>query len=428
MDVKLSMQLHDAQELKKYNVCLNDFRKITTSSLNVVALGLLNKVFNWRVVDCDLAIGLCTLLSKAEVFKLLWKVIDNTWQNYDKCSERKSSLIPEMVKNRKITPDIILQYCSTFGLDPDHMINRYITTLLLLQEDEDSEGVISSANHVFERKMKPLILEQRQKGQGHCSNKDILKVAKTMMKYIQCIQSPEWAAATAHKIAQELPAGYEKTKALEFCLALGDAWLKDPDLEEAARAPSLPLSPDQRTTLYRTFVLLLKCPILLNLDLIGIANRFSQFNLPAFALGTLLLIPCAGKKTQQVQGFLSICNPVAVLEQVDELMNTGELAGIPSQIRQTVLTFVTQNRQHQKLIKTKHFNHLKQFIVTSGQPNQVKDLVDCLISQNCQDDADSLTHEYLKHRERQQGKRLRNGSISHNCLKEFLQMENEVSE
>lgn len=36
------------------------------------------------MVDCDLAIGLCTLLSKAEIFKILWKVIDNTWQNYDK--------------------------------------------------------------------------------------------------------------------------------------------------------------------------------------------------------------------------------------------------------------------------------------------------------------------------------------------------------
>lgn len=42
------------------------------------------KVFNWRVLDCDLAIGLCTLLSKTEVFQLLWKVVDNTWQNYDK--------------------------------------------------------------------------------------------------------------------------------------------------------------------------------------------------------------------------------------------------------------------------------------------------------------------------------------------------------
>uniref|UniRef100_A0A671UHX6 Kinetochore associated 1 n=1 Tax=Sparus aurata TaxID=8175 RepID=A0A671UHX6_SPAAU len=125
-----------------------------------------------------------------------------------------------------------------------------------------------------------------------------------------------------------------------------------------------------------------RCPFLLNLDLIGIANRFAQFNLPAFALGTLLLIPCAIKKAQQIQGFLSVCNPVAVLEQVDDLMSTGELAGIPSQVRETVLTFISENGQHQKLLKTKHFQHLKQLIVSNGQPNQVKDLVDYLISQN----------------------------------------------
>ncbi|XP_059192757.1 kinetochore-associated protein 1 isoform X1 [Centropristis striata] len=936
MDLKLSVQLHDTNELKKFNLCLNNLQKTTTASLHAVAVALLNKVFNWRVVDCDLAIGLCTLLSKEEVFKILWKVIDNTWQNYDKIlavariganlcclyneaeeqekflsvitdaewgiklgkleisiqpvfrqrPEMKSSLIPDLVKNRRITPDIILQYCSTFGLDRDRVINQYITTLLLLQEDEEGAGdpgtgqeqmqplchadalervlqiipmlhsnselieslcaamfklnpynyerievvlkiiqaadenvttfsvnqsmgllqhlksykrvsppsdmentyllengllpnflsnsrlpfhllmqskhywrivcpelseetfptlllisklmkmsldklYMSAANHVFEKKMKPLLLEKRKKGEGHGYNKETFKVAKTMMKYIQCIQSPEWAAATAHKITQELPPGYEKTQSLRFCLALGEAWLKDPNLEEAARArgetflsklklqfqrsatentlitsqlnspehlkltglparlivalyehssveqryrdsgsqtypdihavvkeiasinnvdlfkirnmmlekwicktgpavtkdigihecasdieedpdlmrvvymlqccpmddavrllnpilsaetwplsasglrltfchrtrallclvrltdlatleaqlqiprteihhylkcyifvsqlealnipytvqsflsspkeglvkglwknhshesqavrlvadlcleyqvydpqlwnsllqkllsfnlinhlqkvleaavavpalweissfsrtwrsvilasfvsASVPLSPDQQATLYRTFVLLLKCPFLLNQDLIGIANRFAQFSLPAFALGTLLLIPCANKKAQQIQGFLSVCNPVAVLEQVEELMNTGELAGVPSQIRETVLTFISQNGQHQKLLKTKHFKHLKQLIVSSGQPNQVKDLVDYLISQNCQDDADSLAHEYMKHREHQRGKSPTNSSSSPSCLKEFLKMQNGVS-
>ncbi|KAM3610515.1 uncharacterized protein V6R79_005093 [Siganus canaliculatus] len=935
MDLKLSLKLYDTQELKNYNKWLDDLRKTTTSTLNAVAVALLNKVFNWRVVDCDFAIGLCTLLSKAEVFKTLWKVIDNTWQNYDKIlavakiganlcclyneaaeqekflsvitdaewgirlskleisiqsvfrqrPEMKSSLIPDLVKNKKITPDIILQYCSTFGLDRDSVINQYITTLLLLQEDEEGTSVpgsgqdelqplchadvlervlqvipmlhctseltdslcaamlklspynyerievvlkiiqaadenvtsfsisqavallqhlkpykrvspasdventyhlensllpnplsssrlpfhllmqtkhywkiispelseetfptlllisklmkvsldklhMSAANHVFEKKLKPLLLEQRNKGQGHGYNKETFKVAKTMMKYIHCIQSPEWAAATAHKITQELPSGYEKTQSLRFCLALGDAWLKDPNLEEAARArgetflsklklqfqrsatentlitsqlnspehlkltglparlivalyehgtveqhfrdtgaqtypdihavvkeiatinnvdllkirnmmlekwicktgpavtkdvgnyecisnieedpdlmravymlqscsmddavrlltpvlsaetwplstsgprltfchrtrallclvrladaptleahlqiprsklqyylkcyifvsqlealnipytvqsflsspkeglvkglwknhshepqavrlvadlcleyqvydlqlwnsllqkllgfnlishlqkvletvvavpalweistfsrtwrsmilapfvaASVPLSPDQQATFYRTFVLLLKCPFLLSLDLIGIANRFAQFNLPAFALGTLLLIPCVTKKAQQVQGFLSVCNPVTVLEQVDEFMNTGELAGIPSQIRETVLTFVSENGQHQKLLKTKHFTHLKQLVVSSGQPNHMKDLVDYLISQNCQDDADSLTCEYMKHRGHQKGKALANGSASPSCLKEFLNTQNGV--
>ena len=40
---------------------------------------------------------------------------------------------------------------------------------------------------------------------------------------------------------------------------------------------------------------------LLNLDLTGIANRFAQFSQPAFALGTLSLIPRANKKLHQVQ-------------------------------------------------------------------------------------------------------------------------------
>lgn len=934
MDVKLCVQLYNTQELKKYNICLNGLRKTTMSSVNAVAVALLNKVFNWRVIDCDLAIGLCTLLSKAEVLKILWKVIDNTWQNYDKIlalakigadlcclyneSEEqekflsvitdaewgirlgkleismqpvfrqepgvKKSLIPILVKNRKITADLILQYCSTYGLDHDCVINQYITTLLLLQEDEGDEDeavylgtgqeetqplshadalervlqiipmlnstseltnslcaamfklspynyerievvlkimqaadenvtvfsisqamgllqhlksykrvsapsdvenayllennllpnqlsnsrlpfhllmqtkhywriispelseetfptlllisklmkvcldklYMSAANHVFEKKMKPLVLEQRKKGQGHGYNNETFKVAKTMMKYIHCIQNPEWAAATAHKITQELSPGYEKTQALRFCLALGDAWLKDPNLEEAARArgetflsklklqfqrsatentllanqlnsqvhlkltglpaklivalyehssveqrfresggqtypdihavvkeiaainnvdllkirnmllekwicktgpavakeighpesvsnpeddpdimrvvymlqscpmedavsilnpilsaetwplsssgprltfchrtrallclvrltdaatlevhtqipktkiqyylkcyifvsqmealnipytvqsflsspkeglvkglwknhshepqavrlvadlcleyqvydpqlwnsllqkllgfnlishlqkvldalvavpalweissfsrtwrsailapfvsASLPLSPDQQATLYRTFVLLLKCPFVLNLDLIGIANRFAQFNLPAFALGTLLLIPCANKKTQQIQGFLSICNPVTALEQVEELMNTGELAGIPSQIREVVLTFIIQHGQHQKLLKTKHFKHLKQLIVSRGQHSLAKDLVDSLVSQNCQDEADSFAREYMK--QHQRGKSMTNGSTSVSCLKEFLKMEN----
>uniref|UniRef100_A0A665X5B7 Kinetochore associated 1 n=1 Tax=Echeneis naucrates TaxID=173247 RepID=A0A665X5B7_ECHNA len=858
MDIKLSVQVW----MLRYNICLNDLRKTTTSSVNAVAVALLNKVFNWRVVDHDFAIGLCTLLAKADVFRILWKVIDNTWQNYDKIlavariganlsclynepeeqenflsvitdaewgirlgeleisiqpvfrqrPEMKRSLIPVLVKNRKITPDIILEYCSTFGLDHDNVINQYITTLLLLQEDEkdaddlgagqeevkplchadalervlqiipmlhstseltgslcaalfklspynyerievvlkiiqaadenvthfsisqamgllqhlksykrvsapsDVESTyllensllpnalsssrlpfhlllqtkhfwkvicpelseetfptlllisklmkvsldklyMSAANHVFEKKMKPLILEQRKKGQGHSYNKETFKVAKTMTKYILCIQSSEWAAATAHKLTQELPPGYEKTQSLRFCLSLGDAWLNNPNLEEAARAKGetflsklklqfqrsatentliasqlnspehlkltgLPArlivalyehsSVEQRyrdsggqtypdihsaikeiatvnnvdllkirnmmlekwicktgpamakvchvclmSVVFFVFFVLFcfflggggallclvcltdadtleaqlqicrtkiqyylkchifvsqlealnipytvqsflsspkeglvkglwknhshepqavrlvadlcleyqvydpqlwnsllqkllgfslishlqkvleaavavpalwevlhifyiwsyylffpRCPFLLNLDLIGIANRFAQFSLPAFALGTLLLIPCANKKAQQIQGFLSVCNPVNVLEQVEELMNTGELAGIPSQIRETVLTFISQNGQHQKLLKTKHFKYLKQMMVSRGQPNQVKNLVDYLISQNCQDDADSLISDYMKHRGHERGKALTNG-----CLK-----------
>ncbi|XP_054630813.1 kinetochore-associated protein 1 isoform X2 [Dunckerocampus dactyliophorus] len=915
MDAKITVQLYDPKELTKYNVSLNDLRTSTASALNNVAVGLLNKVLNWRMVDCNLAIGLCTLLLKEEVLKILWKVIDNTWENYDKIlavakiganlcclydqaavEKQKflsviteaewgmklakleisiqpvfrqwsdlSTLIPILVKNKRITPDIILEYCSTFGLDRDSVINQYITTLLLLQEEEEdaeelpSNGetdaqplchadalervlkiipklhqtseLISSlsaaifklspynyerievvvkilqvvdeniavfsvsqamgllqhlksykrlsppsdveqtyflennlqpsplskvrlpfhllmqnkhywkivspelneetfptlllisklmkasldklymlaANHTFETKMKPLVLEKRKRRCAQGFNKETFEVAKTMMTYIHNIQNPEWAAATAHKITQELPPGYEKAQSLKFCMALGDAWLKDPNLDKESRtrgeaflsklkmqlqrsatestlmasllnspellkltsapgrlitalyehssveqrfrdsagrtypdihavvkeiasinnvdllkvrnvmlekwicrtgpavakdighhdcvssfkddpdlmrvvymlqaytpadaacllsailsdetwplsssgprltfchrtrallcfvrladaatletqlkinrsemdyyvkcyvfvsrleglniphtvqsfrsspkeglikglwknhshepqavrlvadlcleykvydtqlwnsllqkmlgfnlisdlqnvletvvavpalwkissfsrtwksmllAPfvsaSLPLSVDQQATLYRTFVLLLKCPFLLNMELIGIAKGFAQFNLLAFALGTLLLIPCASKKAQQIQGFLSVRDLVTVLDQEEELMNTGELAGIPSQIRETVLAFIIQHGQHSKLVKTKHFWRLKEFMVTTGQPDQVKDMANYLVNINCQDDARWLAQEYTKHRQHLTGKR-----------------------
>ncbi|KAJ8005659.1 hypothetical protein DPEC_G00120230 [Dallia pectoralis] len=934
MEFKLGVQLYGPEALLNYKACLSDLRTTTLSSMNTVAVALLHKVFNWRAVDCDLAIGLCTLLSKPEVFKILWKVIDNTWQNYDKilavalvgahlCSsytdeeeeqrkflsvitdaewgiklgqlgisiqavfrqgpEMKSDLIPTLVKNRNITPEIILQYCSTFGLNRDEVINQYITTLLLQEEDDDDERVagepgegqgeelghedaleralqiipllqstsdltislsatilklspynyeriegvlriiqtaaeqitsisigqamgllqhlksykrispptdletnyllenglepsvlintrlpfhllmqttyywkiispelseetfptlllisklmkvsldklyMSAVNHMFESRLKPLLLEQHKRAQKHPSITDVFKVAKIIMGYIQSIQNPEWAAATAHKIAQELPAGTVKTQTLKFCLTLGDSWLKDPNLEEATRsrvdtflsklklqfqrsatenalmasqlnspehlkltgqparlivtlyehdsveqrfrgfagqaypdihavckeiaaingvdflkirsmllekwlcktgpavskdiskqdcvkdieddpdlmrvvyllqmyqvdvgvhllspvlsaetwplsssglrltfchrsrallclihiadpttletqlhipksqvqyylkcyiylsqlealnipytmetflnipkegmvkglwknhshepqavrlvadlcleykvfdpqlwngvlqkllgfnminylqevlealgavpslwqvscfsrtwrslilAPfvsaSLPLSPQQQATLYRTFVLLLKCPFLLNLDLIGIANRFAQFSLPAFALGALLLLPCAKKKEQQIQGLLLACDLMTILEQVDEHMTTGELAGVPTQIRDTALAFVCQTRQYQKLWKTKYFNLLKQHLVSSGDSNQVKDLVEFLISHSSEEDANSLAHEYLKRRGSKGGKPLPDRSAVSNSLQEFLSLD-----
>lgn len=42
-------QLYDKQELKKYNVWLNDLQKNTTSTLNAVAVALLNKVSPMQV-------------------------------------------------------------------------------------------------------------------------------------------------------------------------------------------------------------------------------------------------------------------------------------------------------------------------------------------------------------------------------------------
>ncbi|KAG7480993.1 hypothetical protein MATL_G00062040 [Megalops atlanticus] len=942
MDLTLSSQLHDHQRLSADRKCLSEREKLTTVAIKSIAIALLHKVLNWRVVDCDLAIGYCTLLPKKDVFEMLWKVINNTWQNYDKilavamvgahlsslykeeqqhqkfsalitdaewgiklsklgisiqpvfrqCAEMKKDLIPTLVKNRNMTPELILQYCSTFDLDGDAALNLYITTLLLQEEPDEElggdeggagepgaghgkalghadaleralqiipqlrstaelvislsaailklspynyeriEGILkiiqtadekitslpleqaagllqhlksykrispptdlessymlensleptplantrlpfhlllqtnryfwkiispelseetfptlllisklmkvsldklymSAVYHVFDKSLKPQLLEQAKRGHCHAPSKEVARMAKTIMDYVLCIKNPEWAAATAHKIAQEIPPGIEKTRSLMFCLALGDKWLKLPNLEEEARAKaevfmeklklqyqrsatenalmsselsspelqkltgnpirlivalfehssveqrirsplglshpdihavakeiaginsvelskvrdmllekwlcktgpsavtemnfkgcatdiqedpdlmrvvyllqmypmdfsarllstiltadkwplnrsgprltflhrsrallclshiadpptletllhidrtkvqdhlkcyiylsqlealnipytvesflsspkeglikglwknhshepqavslvadlsleyqvfdpqlwngvlqnllgfsmisylqkvlealgavpslwqvsnfsrtwrsvilapfmsaSLPLSSEQLATLYKTFVLLLKCPFLLNLDLIGIAKRFDQCGLPAFSLGSLLLIPYTQKKDQQIKNFLTSCNVLTVLEQVEDHMNTGELAGIPSQIKETVLTFVCENGHYDKLVKTKYFPLLRQHIALCGHHNQVKDLVNYLTSRNCNEDATALAREYQRHRAQKEGKNVPLKSAAPDIMKEFLGEENGFS-
>lgn len=64
-----------------------------------------------------------------------------------------------------------------------------------------------AAKHLFKKKMKPLLLEKRKKCHTSIYNKELFKVDKAMRNYIHCIQSSELAAATAHRITEELPPG-----------------------------------------------------------------------------------------------------------------------------------------------------------------------------------------------------------------------------
>ncbi|XP_016317976.1 kinetochore-associated protein 1, partial [Sinocyclocheilus anshuiensis] len=884
MDISLSMQLHSSNRLARDKQTLDRIEKTVLSSVTVVVVSLLQKVLNWRVVDSDLAIGLCTILPKAAVVDILWKMIASAWQNYEKikvvamvgahlsflykdeeergkflsvitdaewgvqlgklgvsiqsvfrqCAETKRNLIPTLVKNRNITPDIILHYCSTFGLDSGSAINLYITTVLL-QEDrwyemEIAEGdakaslqceesplgrddmlesalqivpqlgstkdlVISlntaltklnpynyewiervlrtiqmadetttllplgqmvgllqhlkshrrisaptdlessyllengleptalahtrlpfhllfqnnhafwktvspelsedtlptlllicklmkvnpdklyvlAVNHVFKKSLLPLLTDQAKKIQMVAPSKELSRVTRSIFEHALCIQNLELAAATVHKIAQDLPAGAQKTDFLKFSLELvhkllqsdtlehnlqtrGEAlisklqfqyqrsatenallssqlsspellkltglpgrlivalfehssvlermtspagltypdihsvakdiasingvdllkirnillekWLcqtgqsngkdnhqdsvtninDDPDLmrvvyllqmhpmdisarllspiltaqtwplggsglrltfEHRSRAllclthladaatletlsnqpsskiqyylkcymylaqmealnipytlemfisspkegmikglwknhnnepqgqslsriwrsviqapfltASLPLSPRQHDVMYNTFVLLLKCPFVLTLDLVGIARRFAQFSLQAFSLGTLLLIPCARKKDTQIQSFLLSCNPSLILDQVEERMSTGELAGIPSQIRDTVFTFLCGNGKSQMLMKTKHFTYLKKHLISKAHSEIVQELLNCLVGQNGEEEAISFAHEYLKHRELKGGQAAPLSNTFSDPVREFLE-------
>ncbi|KFP33589.1 Kinetochore-associated protein 1, partial [Colius striatus] len=154
---------------------------------------------------------------------------------------------------------------------------------------------------------------------------------------------------------------------------------------------SCPLSPKQSEECCECFVILLKCPVLADLDVIGIAKQYAQLDLPAFALGCLLLIPQSEKREQQIEGFLSTCNTQTVLQQIDEHMNAGEVVAFASQIRSLVLDSIINKQQYEKILKTKYFPLLKQQLLNT---HRMKELVDYFAKKNCIDDATALVKEY----------------------------------
>ncbi|XP_062446334.1 kinetochore-associated protein 1 [Rhea pennata] len=156
-------------------------------------------------------------------------------------------------------------------------------------------------------------------------------------------------------------------------------------------AASCPPSPKQLEECCECFVILLKCPVLADLDVVGIAKQYAQLDLPAFALGCLLLIPQSEKREQQIQGLLSTCNMETVLQQIDEHMNTGEIAGFASQIRSLILDSIINEKLYEKFLTTKYFSLLKQQLMNT---HRIKELVDYFASKNCTDDATALIREY----------------------------------
>ncbi|NXP48746.1 KNTC1 protein, partial [Heliornis fulica] len=154
---------------------------------------------------------------------------------------------------------------------------------------------------------------------------------------------------------------------------------------------SCPPSPKQVEECSECFVILLKCPVLADLDVIGIAKQYAQLDLPAFALGCLLLIPQSEKREKQIQGFLLTCDLETVLQQIDEHMNTGEVVAFASQIRWMVLDSIINEKLYEKFLKTKYFPLLKQHLMTT---HRLEELVDYFAKKNCMDDATALIQEY----------------------------------
>ncbi|KAL0610511.1 Kinetochore-associated protein 1 [Plecturocebus cupreus] len=64
---------------------------------------------------------------------------------------------------------------------------------------------VSTAKHVFEKKMKPKLLKLTQAKSSALINKEITKITQTIESYLLSIVNPEWAVAIAISLVQDIP-------------------------------------------------------------------------------------------------------------------------------------------------------------------------------------------------------------------------------
>nr|KAF6403577.1 kinetochore associated 1 [Molossus molossus] len=158
---------------------------------------------------------------------------------------------------------------------------------------------------------------------------------------------------------------------------------------------SCPLSPSQVSDCCQSLIAVLECPVSGDLDMIGVARQYVQLELPAFALACLMLMPHSEKRHQQIKNFLNSCNPQIILQQLEEHMSTGQLAGFSHQIRNLVLNNIINKKEFGILAKTKYFQALKLHTMNT---NNITDLVNYLANELSLDEASVFVTEYSKHR------------------------------
>uniref|UniRef100_A0A8C4M3A5 Kinetochore associated 1 n=1 Tax=Equus asinus asinus TaxID=83772 RepID=A0A8C4M3A5_EQUAS len=158
---------------------------------------------------------------------------------------------------------------------------------------------------------------------------------------------------------------------------------------------SCPLSSSQLSDCCESLIAVLECPVSDDLDMIGVARQYVQLELPAFALACLMLMPHSEKRHQQIKNFLGSCNPQIILQQLEEHMSTGQLAGFSHQIRNLILNNVINKKDFGILAKTKYFQMLKLHMMNT---NNITDLVNYLANELSLDEASVFITEYAKHR------------------------------
>ncbi|XP_078674136.1 kinetochore-associated protein 1-like isoform X3 [Branchiostoma floridae x Branchiostoma belcheri] len=212
-----------------------------------------------------------------------------------------------------------------------------------------------------------------------------------------CLDYEIWDPHMWNSILQQLMA-FRMLKYLEHVLirlsAISDLWQVGCLMrawKTVLLSPFTTACEDQKTACLNVYTLMQRCPLLLDLDVVGFSRQFLQAGLPACALGCLLFLPDDQKRNKHIQTLLASGSSLGILDQMREL----DLARTPlsqgAQIVGEVYQYLDMSRQYDTVLGQPHYSSLQAYLV---QQDRTSSLVQWLLDNDRLTEAIQLAQQY----------------------------------
>ncbi|XP_022097333.1 kinetochore-associated protein 1-like [Acanthaster planci] len=152
-----------------------------------------------------------------------------------------------------------------------------------------------------------------------------------------------------------------------------------------------PLTEEQEEACRQTAVLLQRCPIVHDLDMMEPCRQFVKVEMYAFAMGCLMYINDKPKRDKQIEALLGGKRYIAILDEITAMQKEKKLLTTAEQIKNCIFHYIEQTASYEALLTTPHFPELVNYLVNEDQIQGL--LRKCLLAKRY-DDAVSLIRVY----------------------------------
>eukprot|EP00112_Aurelia_sp_Birch-Aquarium-sp1_P012598 Seg265.4 transcript_id=Seg265.4/GoldUCD/mRNA.D3Y31 product="Kinetochore-associated protein 1" protein_id=Seg265.4/GoldUCD/D3Y31 len=134
---------------------------------------------------------------------------------------------------------------------------------------------------------------------------------------------------------------------------------------------STPLSEDEEIACLESANLLQRCPVILDLNMQDIANRYNRIGMYTQAVSCLTLIPEVIIRDRCLKKLLEDVGCLTILDQVEKERKRGRFDGHLDHVQEEVFSYINKNKLYKEILKSAYFQKFVDYLVNSDQLNDL---------------------------------------------------------